>query len=433
MEIPEYGQMMIGSSPVQSRNKRSWARLCFLWVLLVGLVAVACSSPTSQNTVWTRLIEGDHPLNASDLTIDDTGNVYVVGRMGGVFLRKYNSDGNELWRRLLSMATDMMTRDGYFYPHVRHDGGGNLFVVGARGPFFLGKYDSDGNELSTREWGRRGETAIGASISIDEAGSLYVTGRRGGSVYLRKLDIQGKGLWTRDFPAPAPGASVRVLKQDGVGNVYVAGTMGTFKGAFLLKYDRDGKQLWTRQFGVNSLLAGWGDVETDTAGRVYVAGGVDGASLGKYDVDGNQVWDHQFSSSQFDQASNVTLDKEGNAYVAWAEVSVYGLRATHVSKLDSTGSELWTRQVGGSNEFTTVRGDGAGNIYVVGWKGQGRKAHISARKYNSGGDVLWTDRRVGFRDSQVDRVRLDGFGNLYLLGSRYPGREPFVVKISGVP
>jgi hypothetical protein len=100
--------------------------------------------------------------SANDVALDSAGNLYVVGTItkGPVerraFVRKYGSDGNELWTRQFGIQ--------YFDEAfgVALAGEGNLYVGGSTGSLpsqasgqirqdaFVRKYDSDGNELWTR-------------------------------------------------------------------------------------------------------------------------------------------------------------------------------------------------------------------------------------------------------------------------------------------
>ena len=73
---------------------------------------------------------------------------------------------------------------------------------------------------------------------------------------MRKYDADGTELWTRQFGS-SDGEFVYAVSADTTG-VYLAGyAWGTLPGktssggsdAFVCKYDADGTELWTRQFG----------------------------------------------------------------------------------------------------------------------------------------------------------------------------------------
>ena len=372
---------------------------------------------------------------SSDVAIDGAGNVYVVGTKhqgalpgqtslgdADAYLRKYDGHGNELWTRRFGTQSE---------DHgigVTVDRAGNLYVVGiTRGAFpgntglvgidydaYVRKFDGDGNELWTRQFGTpRTSGAQGedftSDVAVDGAGNIYAVGSSFGSLlgqsrntlgydaYLRKFDSDGNDLWTRQFGTQVS-AEAKGVMIDGTGNVYVVGsTSGALPGqtsmgegdAFIRKYDADGNELWTRQAGTQSWDSTNG-VVVDGAGSVYAVGSASGALPGqthlgnsdayvrKYDGDGNELWTRQFGRRGLDMAEDVVVDGAGNVYVLGTTrlslpgqsnmEPVLGGSDVFIRKYDTTGNEIWT------NQFSTQKGDvvagmvldGAGSLYVVG-------------------------------------------------------------------
>jgi len=123
---------------------------------------------------------------------------------------------------------------------------------------------------------------------------------------------------------------------DRAGNVYVVGTIdkGALPGqtslgevdAYVRKYDVHGNEIWTRQFGTQSQDHASG-VRVDGAGNVYVVGFTRGALTGetnlgssdvylrKYDGDGSELWTRQFGTEGMDMANGIAIDRTGNVYV----------------------------------------------------------------------------------------------------------------------
>lgn len=213
--------------------------------------------------------------------------------------------------------------------------------------------------------------------------------------YLRKYDGQGNELWTQQFGTQREdhGTAVTV---DGAANVYVVGlTRGAFPGhtglvgsdydAYLRKYDGDGNELWTRQSAAQGEDHA-SDVAADVAGNVYVVGSSSGALPGqtdmgegdafirKYDGDGNELWTRQFGSQDWDSANGLGIDDAANVYVVGSASGALpgqthlGKSDAYVRKYDGLGNELWTRQFGslGRDRANGVVVDGAGNLYVSG-------------------------------------------------------------------
>ena len=99
--------------------------------------------------------------------------------------------------------------------------------------------------------------------------------------------------------------------------------------------------------------------------------------------------------------------------------------ASYLSKHDSDGNELWTRQSGGqSGLFANSLAVDGGNVYVVGLTrgalpGQTHLGNTDAfvRKYDDDGNELWA-RQFGSRGlDMAEDVVVDGSGNLYVLGT----------------
>jgi hypothetical protein len=260
---------------------------------------------TSGHHRWTR--QFGPSTGASDVAIDPSGNVYVVGGTGGAlegsavgdddaFVRSYDASGHHRWTRQYG-TSDLETASG-----VATDADGNVYVTGHTVPTveggvvgdsdaFLLAYDGDGN-LRWRHHFGTDEHDVGESVAADERGHVYVAGRTFGSLggpnageedaFVRSYDTHGQHRWTRQFGTAEKEVALGVATGAG-GVVYVVGsTIGQFHGtdlsdhdAYIRAYDTDGVLLWTRAFGTpghdlaRAVAAGEGDI-------VYVAGQVHG-------------------------------------------------------------------------------------------------------------------------------------------------------------
>ena len=339
---------------------------------------------------------------------------------------------------------------------------------------YLRKYDGQGKEIWTQQFGTQSEDH-GTGVTVDGAGNLYVVGLTRGAfpghtslvgidydAYLRKYDGDGNELWTRQFGTPRTSSAqgedhASDVAVDGAGNVYVVGSSsGALPGqtrnrrgndAYLRKYDRDGNELWTRSFGTQ-VSAEANGVAIDDAGSVYVVGSTSGAlpeqtSMGeddafirKYDTDGNELWTRQSGSRSWDSASGVAVDGAGSVYVvgftsgALPGQNHIGKNDAYVRKYDSDGNELWTRQFGsrGLDEAYGVAIDEADNIYVAGTTklslpGQSNMepvvggSDVFIRKYDSDGSEVWTNQVGTQKGDAVAGLVVDGAGSLYVVGS----------------
>lgn len=212
------------------------------------------------NEIWTRQFGTNDDDSSLALTVDSLGNVYIAGEAGGALPGQTGMGGIDVWLR---------------------------------------KYDSRGEELWTRQFGTSGSDS-GLGLGLDAIGGVYLVGSTSGELisqsyagdtdaFLRKYNGDGDHLRTVQFGTESleEGSDVVV---DVAGNVYVTGFVGgAFSGqnflggrndAYVVKFDASLTQVWTRQFGTPDR-----DLATAVAvglrGSLYVVGGTEGALAGQ--------------------------------------------------------------------------------------------------------------------------------------------------------
>ncbi|RLT45253.1 MAG: hypothetical protein DWI57_01080, partial [Chloroflexi bacterium] len=365
------------------------------------------------------------------------------------YIRKYDVDGNEVWTRqfgsassefALGIAADssgiyMAGYTGGTLPGQTSAGGINAFVR---------KYDVGGNEIWTRQFGAviiSSESTTAQALAVH--GDIYIAGNTIGSfpgqtnsgsndVYIRKQDMEGNEVWTRQFGSSSHDYAFGIAADSS--GIYVAGyTEGVLPGQtslggadiYLQKYDSDGNAVWTRQFGSTSSDYA-NDIIVHSSG-IYVVGTAGGAlpdeaSIGnsdayirKYDMDGNVIWTRQFGSSSADYAQGITADISGVYVVGYTEGTLPGQtnagdKDAYIRKYDVDGNELWTRQFGaGLSEYAWGIAADSSGIYVVGNSSGSIPLQIRSgnddvyiRKYDVDGNEVWT-REFGI-PSDTDRA-----------------------------
>ena len=236
--------------------------------------------------------------------------------------------------------------------------------------------------------------------------------------------------------------------------------------------------IWARAMGGRGSPFSWAsDVAVDSSGNVYTVGFFEGNAdfdpgpgtfnltsagragdifVSKLDSAGNFLWARAMGgpSPQEEQllpnpnsASGVALDGSGNVYATGIfegtvdfdpgpgtfNLTSAGIIDIFVLKLDSTGSFVWARAMGGAffDAATDVALDGSGNIYTVGWfegivdfdpgplsfslTSLGRDDFFVS-KLDSAGDFVWA-RAMGGPDSDAaSGIALDGSSNVYTVG-----------------
>ena len=108
--------------------------------------------------------------------------------------------------------------------------------------------------------------------------------------------------------------------------------------------------------------------------------------LVKYNSSGTKQWTNQLGSSSDDYANGIVTDSSGSVYVTG---TTYGGLDGNTSaggddlfivKYNSSGTKLWTKQLGTSSQDLAegVATDSSGNVYVAGYTGGGLDGKSSA-------------------------------------------------------
>lgn len=217
--------------------------------------------------------------------------------------------------------------------------------------------------------------------------------------------------------------------------------------------------LWAKLYGDAEVQHPYA-ATTDKDGNIYVAGSFTGdisfssvplaavgaadAFLVKLDPSGKHLWSRRFGNSEFQSATTLAVDPQGNVVAAGhfqgsldlGGGSLYsaGQSDLWIAKFNSAGAHLWSKRFGdASNQGTIhVTVDPAGDITIAGqFKGtinfgagdlvnsSGIAEDIFVAKLRGDGVALWSKR---FGDSQSQDVRalaVDSVGDVYVGGQLF--------------
>lgn len=359
---------------------------------------------------------------------------------------------------------------------VARDSSGNIYLAGSTLGALDGNSNAGGEDLcllkfdpaGTRLWTAQFGTVAGDganAVAVDGAGNVYIAGftlgslpganagNSGGSdLFLIKYNAAGILQWVRQLGS-AGADQARGVAVDGAGNIYVTGsTLATLPGfgnvnaggedLFLLKYDSTGVLQWVRQFGSVAGDQAYG-VAVGSNGQIFVVGATLGAlpgnaSLGgsdaflaSYTSEGTRQWIRQFGSVGFDAAHGVAADSQGGLYLGGVTSGVLsgsvsaGGNDLFVTKFDTLGTRIWTRQLGsvGSDTVLGVGARGTGEVYLTGSSSGALDGNISAGgedlilvKYDALGNKQWT-RQLGTPGTEQGRaIAVDSGGNAFVGG-----------------
>ncbi len=387
--------------------------------------------------------------------VDASGNTYVAGgysssnitfgtttftNTGGIdyFIAKYDPSGNVLWAK---SATGVSNEGAY---GLTIDATGNVYVVGTTNSstltigstalilhgyddVFIVKYDASGNVLWAKIFGGTGND-IGESIGVDASGNSYMTGyyasatmavgsttltnAGGNDMFITKYDASGNPVWAKSIGGSA-NESGNGIATDASGNSYITGyyassslTFGsttlTNTGGldfFTVKYDASGNALWAKSGTGASNEVGNG-VKLDASGNIHVVGSYNSSSFTigtttlplsgyddiftvKYDGSGNALWAKKAGGSNNDIGSAICVDSYGNSFItgyfssstiAFGSTTLTnngssGTNDIYVAAYDASGNPFWAKNAGGSNNDvgSAIALDVNGNSYVTGY------------------------------------------------------------------
>ncbi len=261
------------------------------------------------NNVWVRNSIGaeSYGVYGNSVSVDNNGNVYFVGDFGiptlsfdtititnglyesGIFIGKYDSNGNILWVKKTS-AIGGGVNDIHNYS-IAVDSTGNSFVTGE----FEGTVHFDSLEFH-------------ATASID--------GWNSSDIFIVKYDNSGNVIWAEQAGGNGADAGIGICI-DSYGNSYITGFYSmtanfdttsltalntTTTETYLAKYDYNGNNVWAKK----SVSIG-GGITIDRNEELYTP-------IAKYNTSGDSVWSKSTGDYLYNYETGV--DDSLNVYVA---------------------------------------------------------------------------------------------------------------------
>ena len=395
---------------------------------LTALLSANAQPPT---LAWAKQLGGIGGGFGSDIAVDATGNIVVVGG---------------------------------FKDTADFDPGPGVFNLISSGSFdiFVGKLGAAGALIWAKKIGSTDYDDV-ASVAIDNAGNIYITGGFEGVV---------------DFD---PGAATVNMTSDGASDVFVA------------KLDPSGNFLWAKQFGSTGDFDRGYALAVDASGNCYTIGifeytvdfdpgagasnltsaGGDDIFISKLDPAGDFIWVKQFGGVGAERGLAIDLDNAGNAYTAgyFSDTADFdpalgtSFNLTNdgmgifISKLDANGSFVWAKQFHQASEDGEAYGkaiavDGAGNVYTTGsffdtvdfnpgaaaadtfhLAAMGEHQDVFISKLDANGNFVWANRFGGNIWDEGGALDVDNVGNVYVTGyynfNIFAGTDAFFAKLDG--
>jgi len=299
------------------------------------------------------------------------------------------------------------------------------------------------------------------AIAVDSSDNIYVTGQTGTSVLIAKLasvtssiSAYGQATWPKTIYShsltwqktlTSGTSNGKGIALDSSNNVYVvADTVVTVNKISILKYNSSGILQWQKYLDYGTASTAYG-ITVDSSNNIYVTGALNSSGnpqlyLGKFDSSGNLTWQVYLANGSTDYAEgrSVSTDKYGNVYVLGRRKDPSYNYKIIVSKFNSTGVLVWSRQ----NESSTT----AGNQYYSGeittnvdgdtylTLQSKDNTYYETTAYTGSGDLLWT-RRFTIQSpyssyfGQKSPIKITSNNNLILASNYLDSANTYVASI----
>lgn len=425
-------------------------------IIVLSLLVLVCNSllPQAPNWQWAKSFGSNSSDNASGIINDNVGNSYVCGyffssslTIGSStftnngnydsYVAKFDGSGNPIWAKSFGGNFDDNASS------ITRDGSGNIYVAGTFisptlvcgtttltnsgfGDFFVVKLDANGNFIWAKNFGDGGSNHANA-IAADVSGNVFIAGNYNNATltlgtytlngngnddaFVTKLDPSGSVMWAHSFGDNLADVS-NGITTDASGNVFMTGfyksaqlaagtsTLNNSSPAtadlFIIKLNNSGVVLNSTNVGDMLDEVGTG-IASDNSGNIILTGyylsptlTVGTSTLSNYgnrdvlvikaDNNCNIIWAQGGGGSSDDYGYGIATDAVGRCYVNGHNHSFFATFGTHTLTIggvgdgflvayDASGNALWADGVGGGGDdgWNALSCDVAGNIYCAGY------------------------------------------------------------------
>lgn len=386
----------------------------------------------------TRSVPGTSNVVIAGATINSNGNY-------DIFVQKISGSGSVLWSAQyngVGNGNDVAT-------DVRVASNGEIYVCGTyykdatdSSNAIVIKYSAAGTQRWTATYNGSGSRNDGyasllvSGTTVVAVGSCWSTSNQY-DMLTRRLDTAGAVVWTTtaDQAGLADGAVSLSARS---GSLFVAGGVQTSSTAYKIatwKINPSTGAITTTTLSSASSIAidRVNDVQEDASGNVYVAGTVYNMSTGfdfkifKYDASLNLIWSHTWDGAAHldDGITGLAIDQYGKVIVTGYTGTSTGKDFATV-KYSSAGVQQWveTFDGGGSDSATciVVNQTDTNKIYVSGYSYNGSTNDYMTLRYDGAGNTKWN---IGFNsisnaNDVATAIALDTLNNIIVTGQNQP-------------
>jgi hypothetical protein len=317
-----------------------------------GTQDVALSKYDSAgNLLWMKLLGSAGSANGYALAVNPKGGVMVAGSTTAdltssavadgntdSFVASYDADGNQTWvKQIPTLNNNQATA-------LSVDATGNVFIGGqvtgvvgkgqtssGKADAYLAKFDTKGALVSEQQFGTSGNDQV-AATALTSDGGLVVASIQNGHAILSKFangDPTSAPVWTQDLGDLQNGGALGGLAVSG-NTIYLSGTTGNA-----------------------SLNASGGTIANASSGSMdaFVASFTDNGSSAAANTTS------YIGTSGTDKAGAVTVGSDGTVYLVGTTTGTFAGQTRNsastnnmfASALAANGTVKWTQQYGGAD------------------------------------------------------------------------------------
>jgi hypothetical protein len=306
---------------------------------------------SAGNLSWTKLVGSAGTASAASMALDPNGGVVISGTTNAdlstsaiadgnndSFVASYDADGNQNWE------TQLPTLSANNATSISVDASGNVYlggnvtgVLGAgqtssgQSDAYVTKLDPDGKIVYEQQFGTSGSDTVAATATTSDGG-LVVASTQNGEAYLTKYangDATGTPEWTVD--------------------------VGALNNGQLSSLAVSGDQIYLAGSSSNPALTANGQATVASAASGNTDAFVFNLTDNGTSATPNTV--SYVGTSGIDKAGALTVGSDGTVYLTGSTTGTFAGQVrtaqnttnTFVSALNSDGSVEWTTQYGGAD------------------------------------------------------------------------------------
>jgi copper(I)-binding protein len=388
---------------------------------------------------WARNIGGTSHDYVSNMELDASANVYLIGFHRSPTITIYNADGTPF-----SILTNV----------------GDTTQSGTSMDTYIVKYDSDGTPLWARKIGGNGNDTP-TQIKLDSSANLYISGSyssnpvtiynadetafttltNSGSndIFIVKYNSEGIPQWARRAGGGNTESSNGIIL-DNSNNIYMYGYYDSgYYGSNPFKvYNSDGSSF------AELTTTGFSDSDSDVFILKYNSDGIPQwlRRIGGARVDRplHMIFDSSYNMYMFGTTTSSSLDifnSDGSSFAQITNPGSGSFQYTFIVKYNSSGTPQWITKIGiiSNNTPINIVSDSSGNIYVSGNYSSNPlticnidgttfttltnsgASDIFIVKYNSDGIPQWARSIGGSAGDFSTNAVVDASENIYISGT----------------